>query len=95
MAECERGDSNPHGLRPRDPKSRASANSATFAGEKEDKTGAWNRSTEGLLSSEIRGSHKARSAAASGGRTPCFGNYSIRHANIDHTSRSVPALKVE
>src|SRR5690606_1504459 len=30
-SECERGDSNPHGTRPRDPKSRASTNSATFA----------------------------------------------------------------
>src|SRR6266849_6740277 len=28
---CERGDSNPHGFRPLDPKSSASANSATFA----------------------------------------------------------------
>jgi hypothetical protein len=31
-AWCERGDSNPHGPRPRDPKSRASTGSATFAG---------------------------------------------------------------
>src|SRR5690606_14148341 len=30
-SECERGDSNPHGTRPRDPKSRASTSSATFA----------------------------------------------------------------
>ena len=75
MAECERGDSNPHGLRPRDPKSRASANSATFAGEKEDKTGAWNRSTEGLLSSEIRGSHKARSGGGGGGGVAGGGVY--------------------
>src|SRR5687768_11076506 len=28
---CERGDSNPHGAKPRDPKSRASTSSATFA----------------------------------------------------------------
>ena len=31
--ECERGDSNPHELCPLDPKSSASANSATLAGE--------------------------------------------------------------
>ena len=29
--ECERGDSNPHGMKPQDPKSCASTNSATFA----------------------------------------------------------------
>ena len=29
--ECERGDSNPHGTKPQDPKSCASTNSATFA----------------------------------------------------------------
>ena len=32
---CERGDSNPHGTGPRDPKSRASTNSATFARTKD------------------------------------------------------------
>ena len=41
--ECERGDSNPHGHEPRDPKSRASTNSATFAatGKKHNRGRKW------------------------------------------------------
>src|SRR5205807_9117608 len=54
---CERGDSNPHGFGPLDPKSSASANSATFArgGRSLAQVGAptrtrtWNQQIKSLL----------------------------------------------
>src|SRR5438132_14322684 len=48
---CERGDSNPHGFGPRDPKSRASANSATFAKVPgaPTRTRTWNQQIKSLL----------------------------------------------
>ena len=59
--ECERGDSNPHGTGPRDPKSRASTNSATFA--RIGKISPWRRRVQSSRTSyESRGRRRPLAA---------------------------------